>query len=188
MQECYTATRTSFAVFTRWTDMSINTGLAKKKKTQQRNGRSVTGKTKEKKKQPRDKARAEQQWKGVFEDKETKRVGGWDRQRLTIHYLSRLKLQKSVWPPPPSPSPGRAHSALTVMRATGRVTSCIYSIAAVMYRTKRLREIKTGEGGEMGIELWLRWDIKTEGCIRRGGGAEGKRKSRIYIVAIKHGV
>lgn len=29
--------------------MSINTGLAKKKKTQQRNGRSVTGKTKEKK-------------------------------------------------------------------------------------------------------------------------------------------
>lgn len=49
-----------------------------------------------------------------------------DRQREMIHYLCRLQQENLSG----LPSPSRARQAITVMSATTRVTSCIYSITA----------------------------------------------------------
>ncbi len=93
-----------------------------------RNGRkSATVKTKETK----DKGRNGATKKGRLQDKGTKRIGGEtererDRQREMIHYLCRLQQENLSG----LPSPSRARWAITVMSATARVTSCIYSITA----------------------------------------------------------
>lgn len=86
------------------------------------------------------------------------------RQRETIHHQCRLQQEN----PSGLPSPSRAHQAITVMSATARVTSCIYSITACTDVWDK------GSGGEerSGKEKWsktgLRGELGEQANSRRG--------------------